>query len=277
MFDYAQAVRERVLIPQPGIDQDGDGADDVIAVEIIRPPGSGPASGAGDRRREPVLHDGLPRQRDECIGDVDGDGVNDRWPLFYDNYFVPRGYAYVLAEMDGTGNSTGCPLHGGPGDIAGMKSVIDWLNGARLRLQRAGRGDRPELAQRQRGDDRQVLRRHARQRRRGDRRRGAEDDRPDLGDLRVVPLLAPGRDPLQHQLPRLAGEHRHERGPATGVRGVARGDERHRRRRDRRPQRLLGARDYEDRVGDVRAAVFATHGLQDDNVKLDHSASGGTG
>ena len=65
----------------------------------------------------------------ECIADIDADGVNDRWPLFYDNYFVPRGYAYVLAEMDGTANSTGCPLHGGAGDIAGMKSVIDWLNG----------------------------------------------------------------------------------------------------------------------------------------------------
>ena len=31
--------------------------------------------------------------------------------------------------MDGTGNSTGCPMHGGPGDIASMKVVIDWLNG----------------------------------------------------------------------------------------------------------------------------------------------------
>jgi X-Pro dipeptidyl-peptidase len=25
--------------------------------------------------------------------------------------------------------STGCPLHGGPGDVATMKAVIDWLNG----------------------------------------------------------------------------------------------------------------------------------------------------
>src|SRR5690606_5273481 len=45
------------------------------------------------------------------------------------NYFVPRGYAVILAHMDGTGFSTGCPMHGGPGDIAGMKAVIDWLNG----------------------------------------------------------------------------------------------------------------------------------------------------
>src|SRR5436190_905567 len=30
---------------------------------------------------------------------------------------------------DGTATSAGCPLHGGPGDIAGMKAVIDWLQG----------------------------------------------------------------------------------------------------------------------------------------------------
>ena len=65
------------------------------------------------------------------IADLDGDGLNDRWPLCYDNYFVPRGYAVILAEMGGTANSTGCPMHGGPGDVAGMKAVIDWLNGRR--------------------------------------------------------------------------------------------------------------------------------------------------
>ena len=35
--------------------------------------------------------------------DFNNDNVNDRWPLFYDNYFLPRGYAYVLAQMNGTG------------------------------------------------------------------------------------------------------------------------------------------------------------------------------
>ena len=66
----------------------------------------------------------------QCMADWDGDGVNDRWPLFYDNYFVPRGYAYVLGQMLGTGYTTeGCPNHGGPEDIAGEKSIVDWLNG----------------------------------------------------------------------------------------------------------------------------------------------------
>ena len=59
--------------------------------------------------------------------------------MFYDNFFVPRGYAVILAQALGTGFSTGCPLHGGPGDIAGMKAVIDWLQG-RVQGFDAGRG-----------------------------------------------------------------------------------------------------------------------------------------
>ena len=34
----------------------------------------------------------------QLIADLDGDGLNDRWPLFYDNYFVPRGYAFIHAR-----------------------------------------------------------------------------------------------------------------------------------------------------------------------------------
>jgi len=45
VFDYQQAIRERVYIPQPGIDQDRDGQDDKIAADIIRPKESGPALG----------------------------------------------------------------------------------------------------------------------------------------------------------------------------------------------------------------------------------------
>ena len=33
------------------------------------------------------------------FADSDGDGVNDRWPLFYDNYFVPRGYAFAAMDL----------------------------------------------------------------------------------------------------------------------------------------------------------------------------------
>ena len=131
VYDYTQAVRERVLIPQPGIDQDGNGVPDKITVDIIRPSGSGPAN------KIPAIIDPSPYfttlcrgLRGECMGDMDADGVNDHWPLFLDNFFVPRGYAVILGQMNGTGyTSDGCPMHGGPGDVAGEKSIIDWLNG----------------------------------------------------------------------------------------------------------------------------------------------------
>ena len=129
VFDYQQATRERVYIPN-GLDQDNDGVEDRTVIEIIRPKESGPSL------KVPAIIDPSPYyttlcrgNESECIGDVDGDGINDKWPLFYDNYFVPRGYAYILAEADGTANSTGCPLHGGPGDVQSMVKVIDWLQG----------------------------------------------------------------------------------------------------------------------------------------------------
>src|SRR5262245_13435679 len=129
-YSFQNATRERVYIPVTGVDQDADGQTDRVAIEIIRPQQSGPAL------KVPAIIDASPYystvcrgNEQECIDDVDNDGVNDKWPLYYDNFFVPRGYAVILAEMDGTANSSGCPLHGGPGDIAGMKAVIDWLNG----------------------------------------------------------------------------------------------------------------------------------------------------
>ena len=110
--------------------------------------------GAGDHRPEPVLHDALPRQRGRSASaDCDGDGVNDRWPLFYDNYFVPRGYAYVLAQMNGTGNSTdGCPdARGARRRRRGMKSVIDWLDASRRRAYHEQKSTLPDPRLRRRG------------------------------------------------------------------------------------------------------------------------------
>jgi X-Pro dipeptidyl-peptidase len=131
VFDYAQAIRERVFIPQPGVDQDSNGKVDFVTADIIRPKESSPDV------KVPAIIDPSPYyttvcrgNESQCMADWDDDGVNDRWPLFYDNYFVPRGYAYVLGQMLGTGYTTeGCPNHGGPEDIAGEKSIIDWLNG----------------------------------------------------------------------------------------------------------------------------------------------------
>ncbi|MET0297610.1 MAG: CocE/NonD family hydrolase [Microbacterium sp.] len=130
VFDYASSIRERVFIPVEGVDQDLDGVTDVTAIDIIRP-----AETAGDVK-VPAIIDPSPYYTTSGRGneaqrltDVDGDGVTDLFPLYYDNYFVPRGYAVIHAQMNGTAFSTGCPLHGGPGDVQSMKVVVDWLNG----------------------------------------------------------------------------------------------------------------------------------------------------
>ena len=47
--------------------------------------------------------------------------------VYYDNYFVPRGYAVVLVDEAGTNRSTGCPS--GPDATGTSVAVINWLNG----------------------------------------------------------------------------------------------------------------------------------------------------
>ena len=37
VFSYTNAIRERVFIPVPGVDQDGDGVFDRVSIDIIRP------------------------------------------------------------------------------------------------------------------------------------------------------------------------------------------------------------------------------------------------
>src|SRR5689334_6979417 len=88
VFDYDQAVRERVYIPQPGIDQDGVDGMDWIAVEVMRP------KETDTGLKVPAIVDPSPYyttvcrgNEGECIADTNADGVNDKWPLFYDNYF----------------------------------------------------------------------------------------------------------------------------------------------------------------------------------------------
>src|SRR4051812_24846603 len=148
VYDYKTAIRERVFIPQPGIDQDHNGKDDFATADVLRP------SEATSTNKMPAIIDPSPYyttvcrgNESQCMADWNNDGVNDRWPLFYDNYFLPRGYAYVLAQMNGTGyTEEGCPMHGGPGDIAGEKSVVDWLNGrVKAYALKAGTATTPDL------------------------------------------------------------------------------------------------------------------------------------
>ncbi len=128
VFSYADAVREHVYV-ESSVDSDADGRLDRVRVDIIRPKESGP------RLRVPVVIDESPYYDNSGRGNEAERKVYDaadnvtKFPLYYDNFFVPRGYAVLNVDMLGTTRSDGCPDIGGKADVLGGKAVIDWLNG----------------------------------------------------------------------------------------------------------------------------------------------------
>ncbi|MGX7671579.1 CocE/NonD family hydrolase [Plantactinospora sp. DSM 117369] len=139
VFGYADAIRERLFVDST-FDSDNDGERDIIAFDVMRP------RATADGLKVPVIMDASPYystvcrgNESECKADLDGDGLLDRWPLFYDNYFVPRGYAVILLDMVGTNNSTGCPTTNGTPDNLSAKQAIDWLNGRATARNAAGK------------------------------------------------------------------------------------------------------------------------------------------
>ncbi|GIG58937.1 X-Pro dipeptidyl-peptidase [Longispora fulva] len=137
IYSYSAAIREAVWVDTP-LDNDGNGVPDKVAVDIVRP--SEPAQTGG---RVPVIMDASPYY--QCCGrgnesetKVYANGVVTKFPLYYDNYFVPRGYAFLAVDLAGTSRSTGCEDVGGPEEVLGAKAVIDWLNGTATAHDAAG-------------------------------------------------------------------------------------------------------------------------------------------
>ncbi|GAA5155678.1 Xaa-Pro dipeptidyl-peptidase [Nocardioides marinquilinus] len=128
VYSYGNAVRETVYVSAP--DFDGDGERDSIAADIIRPR---EAAAAGTK--VPVIMDASPyylsvgRGNEGEFKSYAEDGTPELFPLFYDNYFVPRGYAFVAVDVAGTARSTGCVDQGGVSDVGSVKAVVQWLNG----------------------------------------------------------------------------------------------------------------------------------------------------
>ncbi|WP_435172342.1 Xaa-Pro dipeptidyl-peptidase [Actinacidiphila sp. bgisy145] len=126
---YANAIRQSVWV-DTGLDSDHDGKTDRVAADIVRP--SEPAA-AG--QQVPVIMDASPyysccgRGNESQLKTYDSSGNPVAFPLYYDNYFVPRGYAVVLVDLAGTNRSDGCVDVGGASDITSAKAVIDWLGG----------------------------------------------------------------------------------------------------------------------------------------------------
>ncbi|MER5743518.1 Xaa-Pro dipeptidyl-peptidase [Streptomyces sp. NPDC002225] len=141
VYSYPDAVRESVWV-DTGLDSDGDGRSDRVAADIIRP-----REPARQGRRIPVIMDASPyysccgRGNESQLKTYDSDGRPVGFPLYYDNYFVPRGYAFVAVDLAGTNRSDGCVDVGGRAEVQSAKAVIDWLNGrARAYTTRTGDG-----------------------------------------------------------------------------------------------------------------------------------------
>src|SRR4051812_15773718 len=137
VYDYADAIRESVWV-ETSTDADRDGVRDRVAVDLVRPR---TAPGV----KVPVIMDASPyyaccgRGNESELKQYDDQGVISKAPLFYDNYFVPRGYAFAAVDLSGTNRSTGCEDVGGPAEVAGARAAVDWLNGRARGFTAAGR------------------------------------------------------------------------------------------------------------------------------------------
>lgn len=159
VFSLADAVEERIWV-QTTLDTDHDGALDRVAVDIARP---GETATAG--MRVPVIFEQSPYRKDVwgdvpypsvLVDELPQSSLGDRsrtaragqhtpgrravanLPGSLDDYYVPRGYAVVLGQSIGTGDSDGCPTSGDMAETLGTRAVVDWLAGRGRAFDAAG-------------------------------------------------------------------------------------------------------------------------------------------
>jgi X-Pro dipeptidyl-peptidase len=140
VYDYAKAVREQVYVETP-VDSDHDGKRDRISVYVMRPLETQGAlkvasivepspyyGGTLDAPYHPADVTDIPRISpwSPPTGPQPPVSYNR---VYYDNYFVSRGYAVLAASTLGTGDSDGCPSAIGTDEKIGMKTVVEWLTG----------------------------------------------------------------------------------------------------------------------------------------------------
>ncbi|MGW1657167.1 Xaa-Pro dipeptidyl-peptidase [Streptomyces atratus] len=271
VYSYENAVRESVWV-DTGLDGDGNGKSDRVAVDIVRP-----REPARQGRKIPVIMDASPyysccgRGNESQLKTYDTDGRPVRFPLYYDNYFVPRGYAFVAVDLAGTNRSDGCIDVGGRFDVQSAKAVIDWLNGrARGYTTRTG-GDRATAGW-SNGRTGMIGKSYD-----GTIANGVAATGVD-GLRTIVPISAISSwydyyfaqgAPLYNSGPdRLSGyvESPEARGRCAAVQQQL---------VDQAPRTgdlttLWSDRDYVKDARNVRASVFAVHGMQDLNVRTKH-------
>ncbi|WP_460090172.1 Xaa-Pro dipeptidyl-peptidase [Streptomyces mexicanus] len=271
VYSYADAVRESVWV-DTGLDGDGDGRTDRVAADIVRP-----REAAEQGRKVPVIMDASPyysccgRGNESQIKTYDTAGHVVGMPLFYDNYFVPRGYAFVAVDLAGTNRSDGCVDVGGPFDIQSAKAVVDWLNG-RARAYTTRTGTTPVRAGWTDGRTGMIGKSWD-----GTIANGvAATGVPGLKTIVPISAISSWYDYYFQQGAPLYGS-----GP-DWLSDAVESDDAHAhcaavqkrlvdgapRTGDRTP--LWSARDYVRDAGKVRASVFLVHGMQDLNVRTKH-------
>ncbi|MFV0126776.1 Xaa-Pro dipeptidyl-peptidase [Streptomyces sp. HMX112] len=272
VHSYQNAIRESVWV-DTGLDGDRDGRTDRVAADIIRP-----REPARQGRRVPVIMDASPYY--SCCGrgnesqkktyDANGDPV--RFPLFYDNYFVPRGYAFVAVDLAGTNRSDGCDDVGGRSDVQSAKAVVDWLNGrARGYTTRTGT-QRARATGWTTGDTGMIGKSWDGTIANGVAATGVEGLRTivpigaisswyDYYFAKGAPLYDSGPDRLSHYVNSPDARARCGHVQQRLVDGAPRTGDR---------TRLWDARDYVPDARKVRASVFVVHGQQDLNVRAKH-------
>lgn len=130
-FAYEDAIVEHVQVPsRNGRDQ--------LWVDIIRPDTDEPVPtimmpspyyntlGRGWRAQLKVPHQGPSYPTSPGVPFLSGD-EETMFPEWYDEYFVPRGYAYVAMDLRGTRNSSGCQVYGDRDEVFDVVDVVDWV------------------------------------------------------------------------------------------------------------------------------------------------------
>ena len=287
VFSYQDAIRERVFIPVDGVDSDNDGITDRVSIDIVRPKESGASLKMPAVIDPSPYYTSLGRGNESQRIHTTAGGVLDKFPLYYDNYFVPRGYAFIAADAVGTAFSTGCPLHGGPGDVAGFKAVIDWTRG-RVPGYTSRTGTTPATADWSNGKNAMIGKSYDGTFANGVAATGVEGlttivpvsaisdwyDYSRMGGIRFNTDYPAGlsnsitqdqpASVLGVQPPQGAASRNTICAPTRTAMSAIDGDE------NGDINAFWNDRDYNKDVSKVKASVFISHGINDDNVRPNH-------
>jgi X-Pro dipeptidyl-peptidase len=172
VFAGQPTITHNVWVEVPGLDTDRDGRNDRIRVQIRRPSATetgtrlpivmtaSPYSGGtlpfpqhditgplyepaavdhkGRDLRQPPDAPAIPPAGTNAPYDGTEGTIDTLSASAYQSYFLPRGFIFANAQSLGTGRSTGCPTIGGIEESLAMKAVIDWFNGRANGYDQAG-------------------------------------------------------------------------------------------------------------------------------------------